>query len=241
VLLLDDRALLEFIPRKWKGHFPVIAEQPRLPARAGRYSVSALLELLRRGLVAAIAVVVLTISLMLMFGMFRVAVPWPAPAMTLYEWSAPFRSVNRYGLFAVMTTSRREIIVEGSDDQLTWLAYEFKHKPGDLKRQPDFVAPHQPRLDWQMWFAALGDYRRNPWFINFCYRLLQGSPEVLSLLERNPFPEAPPKYIRAVVYDYHFTDFAARRADGAWWRRELRGEYCPMLSLRDPGGRQDRQ
>ena len=84
-----------------------------------------------------------------------------------------------------------------------------------------------------MWFAALGDYRRNPWFINFCYRLLQGSPDVLSLLERNPFPEAPPKYIRALVYDYHFTDFAARRLDGAWWRRELRGEYCPMLSLRD--------
>jgi len=241
MLLLDDRALLGFIPRKWKEHFPVIAERPRPPARAGRYSVSALLELLRRGLVAAVAVVVLTISFLLMCGMFRMAVPWPAPAMKLYEWAGPFRSVNHYGLFAVMTTSRLEIIVEGSNDRLTWLAYEFKHKPGDLKRRPDFVAPHQPRLDWQMWFAALGDYRQNPWFINFCYRLLQGSPEVLSLLERNPFPEAPPKYIRALVYDYHFTDFAARRADGAWWRRELRGEYCPMLSLRDPGGRQDRQ
>ena len=91
--------------------------------------------------------------------------------------------LNSYGLFAVMTTDRREIIVEGSNDGMNWLPYEFKYKPGDVNRRPAFVAPHQPRLDWQMWFAALGDYRQNPWFVNFCERLLQGSPEVLALLD----------------------------------------------------------
>jgi hypothetical protein len=131
-----------------------------------------------------------------------------------------------------MTTSRPEIIVEGSQDGETWLTYEFKYKPGDLKERPHFVEPHQPRLDWQMWFAALSSYENNPWFINFCVRLLQGSPEVLALLKINPFPDKPPRYIRAVVYDYHFTDFAERRAEGTWWQRELKGLYCPILSLR---------
>ena len=100
-----------------------------------------------------------------------------------------------------------------------------------MNRRPAFVAPHQPRLDWQMWFAALGNYQQNPWFVNFCERLLQGSPEVLALLEKNPFPGHPPRYIRAEFYDYHFTNFAERRATGAWWKREFIGEYLPPISL----------
>jgi hypothetical protein len=149
----------------------------------------------------------------------------------LYQWVAPFRSINGYGLFAVMTTSRPEIIVEGSYDKQTWRAYEFRHKPGDLRRRPTFVAPHQPRLDWQMWFAALGDVRGNPWFVNFCFRLLQGTPQVLALMENNPFPDRPPKFIRASTYDYHFTTPDERRNEGTWWRREYKGEYCPPVSL----------
>jgi lipase maturation factor 1 len=137
----------------------------------------------------------------------------------------------------VMTTNRAEIIVEGSNDGEHWQAYEFKYKPGDLKRRPAFVEPHQPRLDWQMWFAALGDYQQNPWFLNFCARLLQGSPQVLALMEKNPFPDAPPKYIRAELYEYHFTDTATRRKTGEWWRRERLGDYLPVISIRtDPGG-----
>jgi hypothetical protein len=97
--------------------------------------------------------------------------------------------VNHYGLFSIMTTSRLEIIVEGSRDGKNWLPYEFKFKPGDLKRAPPWVAPHQPRLDWQMWFAALSDYRLNSWFIAFLIRLLQGSAPVVGLLKHNPFPE----------------------------------------------------
>ena len=164
-------------------------------------------------------------------GMFRLRVPWPKPLLRLYDWQTPFRSVNHYGLFAVMTTSRPEIIIEGSNDGVQWLPYEFKYKPGDLSRRPRFVEPHQPRLDWQMWFAALSDYQQNPWLVNFCLRLLQGSPEVLGLVRQNPFPNAPPRYIRAVVYDYHFTDVATRRRTGEWWRREIKGEYLPVLSL----------
>ena len=148
--------------------------------------------------------------------------------------SQPFRTFNGYGLFAVMTTERREIIVEGSNDGVNWLPYEFKYKPGDVNRRPAFVAPHQPRLDWQMWFAALGNYRQNPWFVNFCVRLLQGSPEVLALAGRKiRFPDHPPRYIRAEFYDYRFTNFAERRATGAWWKRERLGEYLPPISLSD--------
>jgi hypothetical protein len=172
--------------------------------------------------------------------MFRLRLPWPAPIFAAYEWLSPFRTFSSYGLFAIMTKSRPEIIIEGSNDGVTWFEYEFKYKPGDVKRRPKFVAPHQPRLDWQMWFAALSDYRHNSWFINFCVRLLQGSPEVLDLLERNPFPNAPPRYIRAVVYDYHFTDFATRRKTGKWWRRERKGDYLPAISLRNEQGGSER-
>src|SRR5262249_52823091 len=149
---------------------------------------------------APVAFVILLISSFELALMFSRDVSRPWPLVELLSWQQPFRSVNRYGLFAVMTTSRREIIIEGSHDGQTWQPYEFRYKPGDLKRRPGFVAPHQPRLDWQMWFAALSDYRSNPWFMNFCVRLLQGSQEVLRLLKRNPFPDKPPRYLRAVVY-----------------------------------------
>jgi hypothetical protein len=180
-----------------------------------------------------LACVAIAASLLQFAGLFRVPIAWPRPVLAVYAWLEPFRSFNSYGLFAVMTTSRAEIIIEGSDDTFTWRAYEFKYKPGDVMRRPGFVAPHQPRLDWQMWFAALGSYRQNPWLVSFCERLLEGSPQVLALLEHNPFPRAPPHYIRAVVYDYRFTDLATRRKTGAWWQRQEKGAYLPALSLSD--------
>ena len=148
-------------------------------------------------------------------------------------WIAPFRSVNTYGLFADMTESRPEIIVEGSNDRITWQTYQFRWKPGDLTAAPKWVAPHQPRLDWQMWFAALqGSYQRTPWFLNFMGALLQGKPKVLQLLADNPFPDTPPRYIRATLYDYRFTDLATKRSKGTWWHREWKSIYCPAISLR---------
>ncbi|MBI3851384.1 MAG: lipase maturation factor family protein [Verrucomicrobia bacterium] len=162
--------------------------------------------------------------------MFAFEIKWPKPLNKCFQALVPFRLVNSYGLFAHMTTSRPEIIIEGSDDGVVWEEYEFKWKPGDVRRAPRFVAPHQPRLDWQMWFAALGYYRDYPWFGNFLERLLEGSPDVVGLLKTNPFPEKAPRFIRAVLYDYHFTDFASRRATDNWWRRERLGLYSPMRS-----------
>jgi len=156
----------------------------------------------------------------------------PRPAASALSWIAPFGIVNTYGLFAVMTTSRPELVVEGSNDAQTWLEYGFTYKPGDLKRAPRWVQPHQPRLDWQMWFAALGSYQGQSWFVNFMVRLLEGRPEVLALLATNPFPHSPPQYVRARLYDYKFTSFAERRSTGNWWRRELQGEYFPVVSLK---------
>jgi hypothetical protein len=157
---------------------------------------------------------------------------WPPGVESVEEFLQPFHVINAYGLFAAMTTTRKEIVVEGSDDSQVWQAYEFRYKPGDPMRAPRFVAPHQPRLDWQMWFAALSSYRSQPWFQNFLVRLLQGSPDVLALLQRNPFPDHPPRYIRSRLYDYRFTDLGTRRATGAWWERTEEGLYSPIQSLR---------
>ncbi len=140
--------------------------------------------------------------------------------------------VNSYGLFAVMTTTRTEIEIEGSDDGNEWKAYEFKFKPGDLHQRPRWVAPYQPRLDWQMWFAALSNYQNTPWFSQFMLRLLQASPDVLSLMKTNPFPHHPPRFVRASVYDYRFTDRTSHAATGDWWTRVPLGIYFPPVSLR---------
>jgi predicted DCC family thiol-disulfide oxidoreductase YuxK len=183
-----------------------------------------------RRLCVGIYVVVLFVSGFEIAGMFS-GVHW-RPADKVIGAVAPFEIVNTYGLFAVMTTTRPEIIVEGSNDGSTWLAYEFKYKPGELTRRPPWVAPYQPRLDWQMWFAALGDYRSDPWILRFMERLLEGSPEVLGLLRDNPFPNAPPHYMRALLYQYRFTTPEDKRRTGKCWRRELKGEYVPAISLR---------
>ena len=139
--------------------------------------------------------------------------------------------MNGYGLFRVMTKDRCEIVLEGSADGIDWLPYEFKWKPGDVKRAPGWCAPHQPRLDWQMWFAALETPRENPWFIALVFRLLQGSHEVNGLLAHNPFPDKPPRYIRAMFYRYRFTTVDELRQTGAWWKRQELREYLPTLSL----------
>jgi len=150
----------------------------------------------------------------------------------LWDAVAPFRSLNNYGLFAVMTRERPEIIIEGSDDGLVWLPYEFKAKPGAPGRRPGFVAPLQPRLDWQLWFAALEYPERDPWVTRLCVRLLQASPSVLELFASNPFPDHPPRLVRAVLYDYQFTTPAVRAKNGQWWVRTLTGNYVPPITLR---------
>ena len=143
----------------------------------------------------------------------------------------PFRTISGYGLFRVMTTERPEIVVEGSRNGLEWLPYGFRWKPSDLKRPPGFVAPHQPRLDWQMWFAALNPRGQRYWLQRFMQRLLEGSPHVLDLLQANPFPDQPPRYVRLVYYRYRFTDRKTREQTGAWWRRVRLGVLTQPMSL----------
>ncbi|MGB3052931.1 MAG: lipase maturation factor family protein [Polyangiales bacterium] len=143
----------------------------------------------------------------------------------------PFSTFNNYGLFAVMTTERPEIEIEGTVDGQIWKPYRFRYKPGPLDRAPVWNSPHQPRLDWQMWFAALGDYRRNVWLSNLMRRLLQAEPTVLGLLDENPFEERPPKQIRAIIYRYEPTGRDERKATGNWWKRRDRALYAPILGV----------
>lgn len=144
---------------------------------------------------------------------------------------APYALVNTYGPFAVMTKKRREIIVEGSNDGIEWKTYQFKYKPGALNRKPRWVIPFQPRLDWQMWFAALAPPESSPWFGNFLARLLENSPPVLALLEKNPFPDFPPVFVRALYYDYSYTTEKEYQENGNWWSRDYLGVFVPPASL----------
>jgi hypothetical protein len=196
----------------------------RVPTEAGR---------VRRIVLILAAVATLPVSAVAFSRSFGIDLPGAVLVEPLSDVIAPFRSVNGYGLFAVMTTTRPEIVVEGSEDGTTWLEYEFKYKAGDVHRRPPWIAPFQPRLDWQMWFAALGQFTDEQWFQRFCVRLLEGDAEVSRLLERDPFYGRKPRYLRAVLYRYRFSDAATRRRDGSWWTREKIGDYSPVLSLRN--------
>lgn len=179
-----------------------------------------------------LTVLIVVVSSVQFFAQVFKAEELPEPFPSIVSAAAPFRSINNYGLFATMTKTRPEIIIEGSRDGRAWRAYEFKHKPGDIRHAPGMIAPHMPRLDWQMWFAALGHHTQNPWLFNFMGRLLEGSTDVLDLLETNPFGSEPPQYIRAVLYDYRFATPEEREEKKVWWTRELKGLYAPVLSRR---------
>ena len=218
LLLLDDAAWRKLLPRALLR----LIDSTQVERTHGR---------LPGTLRAAVGVVLMVLAL---GSLLETLVSTPlVPGMdSALRMVAPFESVNSYGLFRVMTTARQEIVVEGSEDGVTWKAYEFPDKPGDVTRRPGFVQPHQPRLDWQMWFAALGTFRATPWFQGFLVRLLEGSPDVLALLQENPFPGHPPRYVRAELYDYRFSTSAERQASGAWWVRTPAGSYSPTLALK---------
>ena len=216
VLLLDDAALRRLVPARLRPRLPQEPEARPAPTPA------------RRWVLAPVAAGLFALSVSQFAGQFGL----PAPVQPLVAWQEPLHLVNPYGLFAVMTTSHPVIAVEGSDDGRTWQEYGFRFQPGDVNQAPRWVAPFQPRLDWQLWFAALGSPDQSPWFRAFLARLLQGSPDVLGLLRTNPFPHAPPRFVRATLWDYRFTDARARGATGAWWQRRPLGLYFPPASLR---------
>jgi hypothetical protein len=147
----------------------------------------------------------------------------------------PLHLVNTYGAFGSVGQRRPEIILEGTADSLLtdstrWLPYEFKGKPGDPESRPPLVSPYHYKLDWQMWFAAMSDYRHEPWLVHYVYLLLIGDQGALSLLGNNPFATGPPHFIRAELYEYRFT----RPGQSGWWERERLGAYLPPLSADDP-------
>jgi hypothetical protein len=149
----------------------------------------------------------------------------------------PFRIANRYGLFAVMTHARYEIEFQGSSDGKNWRAYPFRYKPQDIYKVPGIYAPYQPRFDWNLWFASLGPWQDYRWVLWVEEHLLKQDSDVLQLFAGNPFAgAAPPKQVRAVIYQYWFTDSQTKRATGAWWRRTLLGEYAPALE-NEPDGK----
>jgi hypothetical protein len=158
--------------------------------------------------------------------------PLPQKPATLLE---PFRVADRYGLFAVMTHERYEIEFQGSSDGKTWIAYPFRYKPQDISKPPGIYAPYQPRFDWNLWFASLGPWRSYPFVVYAEERLLKNSPDVLALFAANPFASSPPKAVRAVVWQYWFTNMKTKRENRTWWRRVLLGLYCPALE-RAPDG-----
>jgi hypothetical protein len=170
----------------------------------------------------------------------RPAINLVSPRQMMNASFEPLHLVNTYGAFGSVGRVRDEVIVEGTleaapSEYAHWLAYEFKGKPGDPMRQPPQIAPYHLRLDWQMWFAAMSSYSEQPWFVNFAAKLLAGDAATLSLLRMNPFPHSPPKYLRARLYRYRFSTADERKRTGAWWQRELEGEWFPAVSLETPG------
>ncbi len=230
--LLDDGVTRRFMP---KVFFPRPSPRPWSAASPGAGAGRP--ARFRAGVARVIGVTLASLMVVLNANQIAgLAVPrawWPGPLASFSGWAAHFHIVNGYGLFRVMTTKRPEIVLEGSDDRVNWKPYEFRYKPGDVTRPPPWVAPHQPRLDWQMWFAALGDYGSNGWVVNLAIRLMEGSPPVLGLFEGNPFPGAPPRYVRGLLYEYRFTTPAERDSTGAYWRRTLNSIYLPPFSLDD--------
>jgi hypothetical protein len=260
-LLLDDPFLIRFFPAKWKQ--PLLARSITSPIQSASPSVDQLSILAPpsssvtgeapvsrdaphnswrgfRSWLAPLRVAVTAVLLTWIFYATTAQMVWmitPAPLPTSpVALLDPLRIANRYGLFERMTRGRYEIEFQGSNDGQTWIAYPFRHKPQGLDKPPRIYAPYQPRFDWNLWFASLGEWRGNPLVLRTELRLLSNDPDVLTLFAANPFPNAPPKQVRAVLWQYWFTSMAEKRDHGLWWRRELVGLYAPAIQL-DRGGK----
>jgi hypothetical protein len=218
-LLLDDRFFSRWVPVVPP---PAQAQPPRRLLTAFGIAGSAVL--------LTLVGYVTTVELISMvFG----RLPLPMQPVTMLE---PFRIANQYGLFAVMTRGRYEIEFQGSRDGQAWIAYPFRFKPQALDRAPGIYAPYQPRFEWNLWFASLGAWQRNPLVPRTEERLLSNDPDVLALFAANPFPAEPPRQVRAVLWQYWFTSMEQKRTTGAWWTRQFLGIYAPVLERDALGG-----
>ncbi|SPE28175.1 conserved membrane hypothetical protein [Candidatus Sulfotelmatomonas gaucii] len=260
ILLLDDKFLLRFVPARFRPHEPELAVQPE-PEEERPLSIVAASEsdetkmegepeeshsarptwrrrlgfhwrALRLALTAVLLTWIAYDTAAEMMGIPLHEVPLPVKPIIALE---PFRIANQYGLFAVMTRGRYEIEFQGSNDGTNWTAYPFRNKPQALNEAPGIYAPYQPRFDWNLWFASLGGWRENDIVPITEERLLVGDADVLSLFRGDPFPQVPPRYVRAVLWQYWFTSMEEKRSTGNWWRREDLGLYAPELTMTADG------
>jgi hypothetical protein len=253
-LLLDDRFLLTILPARLSNSVTAAteslagrAEEQRLEPsitnnesdteQRSRRTIPRILHGHFNAIRLAVCAVMLTwifynTTVQMLLIPFR-SLPLPTAPITLLE---PFRIANQYGLFAVMTVGRYEIEFQGSDDGQNWTAYPFRYKPQALNEAPWIYAPYQPRFDWNLWFASLGDWRQDELAPITEERLLENDKDVLTLFRSNPFAQSPPRFVRAVLWQYWFTSGEEKRKTGNWWRRQYLGLYAPELT-KTPDGR----
>jgi hypothetical protein len=259
-LLLDDKFLRRFVPARFRPPEPLAEtlverqEEPSLSILSTKESgvlpaandlaekdraPTGLRDRLARHFYAfrfAVSVVMLTWiaydTTGEMIGLPLRGIPLPTTPIAVLE---PFRIANQYGLFAVMTRGRYEIEFQGSDDGTNWVAYPFQYKPQELNEAPGIYAPYQPRFEWNLWFASLGDWRQNDMVPLTEERLLTNDADVLGLFLANPFPHSPPRFTRAVLWQYWFTSMEEKRRTGDWWRRQWLGLYAPEITLTADG------
>ena len=258
IFLLDDQFVVQFVPRRWRARVlpePMVDaakkeenafEEQSILARSGneappssRSEDNRLREVIARQLgflKLALTTVMLSwlcyaSTALLMLMLWRDAPLSMSPVVAL----EPFRIADRYGLFAVMTRGRYEIEFQGSNDGQNWLTYPFRFKPQDPHKAPGIYAPYQPRFEWNLWFASLGIWRSNVFVARAEEGLLAGSRDVLALFASNPFPQSPPRQVRAVLWQYWFSTREEKREQGIWWTRKWLGLYAPTLERESDG------
>jgi hypothetical protein len=250
-LLLDDQSLRWLLPARLRASLPMPVEQENAPREIDSISILKENEAdteeapsKPRGPVRSFKTAVLCVAAVMLTWIAyattaeMLRMQWPdlrlptAPIVAL----EPFRIANQYGLFAVMTRGRYEIEFQGSNDGENWTPYLFRYKPQALNEAPRIYAPYQPRFEWNLWFASLGGWQQNDLVPLTEERLLENDPDVLTLFRGNPFGQAPPRFVRAVLWQYWFTSMDEKRRTGNWWKRNLMGLYAPALT-RQPDGK----
>ncbi|MGC1371364.1 MAG: lipase maturation factor family protein [Candidatus Sulfotelmatobacter sp.] len=254
-LLLDDRFLLPFVRSRWSKAFGAAKavsseERPKLndsgeaqPSVASatelepgpaedQSSFRRRLNIIKLSLTSFMLLWIFYATMAELIWMFS-EIPLPVTPVAALE---PFRIANRYGLFGVMTRGRYEIEFQGSNDGTNWITYPYRFKPQALDQGPGVYAPYQPRFDWNLWFASLGQWQEYSIVPRTEVKLLENDKTVLSLFKSNPFPSQPPREVRAVLWQYWFTTMAEKRKTGRWWRREFIGLYAPTIE-REPDGK----
>ncbi len=238
-LLLEDSTLRRFVPTRFRppAQSEAVCAGPRgevAPdaAECGT-GIAAPLNSIRVAITTVMLAWIAYATTAELVSMPLHRMPLPAAPVIALE---PFRIANQYGLFAVMTRGRYEIEFQGSNDNQNWIPYPFRYKPQALNEPPGIYGPYQPRFDWNLWFASLGDWQQNQMVPLTQEHLLENDADVLSLFKSNPFQQSPPRYVRAILWQYWFTSMEEKRRTGNWWRRQLLGQYAPTITRTPDGG-----